>query len=79
MKHQTTRLVRIPSYSQELILNEKIWAYIKQYYKNYFFDSHEDIKLWLADFVSNKIDMQIVKSITHNKKYLNAFNAHIMV
>jgi transposase len=73
------RLIRIPPYSPELNPSEKMWAYIKKYYKNLFFETIGDVKQWLADFVNNKIDEQIVKSITHNEKFLNVFNAQFMV
>ncbi|MCT4603669.1 MAG: transposase, partial [Marinifilum sp.] len=73
------RLIRIPPYSPELNPSEKMWAYIKKYYKNLFFETIQDVKQWLADFVNNKIDEQIVKSITHNEKFLNVFNAQFMV
>lgn len=73
------KFIRIPPYSPELNPSEKIWAYIKQYYKNKVFDSLNDVKLWLTEFVNNKLDHHLVKSITHNDKYLDTFNANIMV
>ena len=73
------KIVRIPPYSPELNPCEKMWAYIKQYYKNKFFESLNDVKQWLANFVKEKIDNQVVKSITHNEKYLNLFNANFIV
>jgi transposase len=73
------KLIRIPPYSPELNPSEKIWAYIKQYYKNKMFNSLNEVKLWLAEFVNNKINNHVVKSITHDDKYLDIFNANIMV
>ncbi len=73
------KLVRIPPYSPELNPSEKIWAYIKQYYKNIFFESLDQIKQWLSNFIKQKLNEQVVKSITHNQKYLNGFKDHIMV
>ena len=70
------RLVRIPPYSPELNPSEKMWAYIKQSYKNEFFESLTQVKQWLFDFIKTKINSDIVKSITHNVKFINAFNAN---
>lgn len=70
------RFVRIPPYSPELNPSEKMWAYIKQSYKNEFFESLTEVKQWLFNFIKTKIDSGIVKSITHNSKFINAFNAN---
>lgn len=72
------KLVRIPPYSPELNPSEKMWAYIKQFYKNEFFESLEDVQQWLYDFIKNNIKSNIVKSITHNSKYIDAFNANVL-
>lgn len=72
------RLVRIPPYSPELNPSEKMWAYIKQSYKNQFFDSLNDVKLWLYTFIKKRINTYIVKSITHDSKFINAFNANFI-
>ena len=37
-------LIRIPAYSPELNPSEKMWAYIKQFYKNRVFDNLEMLK-----------------------------------
>jgi transposase len=66
-------LVRIPAYSPELNPSEKIWAYIKQYYKNRVFENLENVKLWLHTFVKENLSDKIVKSITHNHFFLNDF------
>lgn len=76
---ENIKLIRIPPYSPELNPSEKIWAYIKQYYKNRFFDSLAEVKNWLADFINNNMSKEIVKSITHDEKYLSVFKAHLMV
>ena len=70
------RFVRIPPYSPELNPSEKMWAYIKQSYKNEFFESLTEVKQWLSNFIKTKINSSIVKSITHNSKFNNAFNAN---
>ena len=70
------RFVRIPPYSPELNPSEKMWAYIKQSYKNEFFESLTEVKQWLYNFIKTKINSGIVKSITHNLKFNNAFNAN---
>ena len=67
------KLVRIPAYSPELNPSEKIWAYIKQSYKNRVFEDLENVKLWLHNFVRNNLSVEIVKSITHNSFFLNDF------
>lgn len=73
------KLIRIPPYSPEINPSEKIWAYIKQYYKNLMFDSLDDVKKWLSNFITNNLNNQLVKSITHNEKYLNIFNTHVII
>ena len=67
------KLIRIPPYSPELNPSEKIWAYIKQYYKNRVFENLENVKLWLHHFVKHNLTEEIVKSITHNHFFLNDF------
>jgi transposase len=67
------KVVRIPAYSPELNPSEKIWAYIKQSYKNRVFQNLENVKLWLHNFVRNNLSEEIVKSITHNHFFLNDF------
>jgi transposase len=73
------RLVRIPPYSPELNPSEKIWAYIKQSYKNKMFDSFSQLQNWLCEFVKQNITTSIVKSITHDSKYIDVFKAHLVV
>ncbi len=68
-------LLRIPPYSPELNPSEKMWAYIKQSYKNKLFESLKDIQEWLANFISKNIKDSIVKSITHHNLYVDNFNA----
>ncbi|WP_289054520.1 IS630 family transposase [Carboxylicivirga marina] len=73
------KLIRIPPYSPELNPSEKIWAYIKQYFKNKMFDSLSELKEWLTEFINKKLNSNIVKSITHDSKYLDIFNANIII
>jgi transposase len=73
---QNIRLLRIPPYTPELNPSEKIWAYIKQFYKNKVFQDLETLKLWLHAFVKDKLNKEIIKSITHNPFYNNQFNEH---
>lgn len=73
------KLLRIPAYSPECNPCEKIWAYIKQYYKNKVFESLTQLQKWLGDFVVQDIYPEIVKSITHDEKYINAFKAQFEV
>lgn len=65
--------VRIPPYSPELNHSEKIWAYIKQSYKNRVFENLENVKLWLHDFVKNILTAEKILSITSDKLFFNAF------
>lgn len=65
--------VRIPPYSPELNHSEKIWAYIKQSYKNRVFENLENVKLWLHDFVKNRLTVEKILSITSDKLFFNAF------
>jgi len=70
---ENIKLIRIPPYSPELNPSEKIWAYIKQSYKNIVFENLENVKQWLHEFVKNKISKNNVMSITHNNFFLNDF------
>jgi len=40
---ENIKLIRIPPYSPELNPSEKIWAYIKQFYKNNVFENIENV------------------------------------
>ena len=71
------RLVRIPPYSPELNPSEKIWAFIKQKFKNKVFENLSNVKIWLHEFVKNELNQKIVMSITHNKLYNEAFVNHL--
>jgi len=73
------KLIRIPPYTPELNPSEKIWHYIKQYYKNNVFNSLSNVKEWLHDFVANNLDTEIIKSITHNEFYNTNFKAHFNI
>lgn len=70
---ENIELVRIPPYSPELNPSEKIWAYIKQYYKNKVFKNLENVKIWLHDFVKYKLSKEKILSITHEKLFLDAY------
>jgi transposase len=72
-------LIRIPPYTPELNPSEKIWHYIKQYYKNNVFETLDNVKQWLHDFIKTKLSQELVKSITHNEYYLNTYKAHFNV
>jgi len=74
---KNTKLIRIPPYSPELNPSEKIWHYIKQNYKNKVFENLSNVKIWLHDFVKNKLNQHLVMSITHNKLYNDAFVNHL--
>jgi transposase len=72
-------LINIPPYSPELNPSEKIWHYIKQHYKNKVFEKLDNVKVWLCEFIKEKLNSKVVKSITHHKFYLDAFEAHFKV
>jgi transposase len=56
--------VRIPAYSPELNPAEKIWGYMKQFYKNRVFENLENVKLWLSNFVTEELSDEKILSIT---------------
>jgi len=66
-------LLRIPPYSPELNPSEKMWAFIKSFYKNKVFEDMHSLKQWLHHFILNSINNENVKSITKNSLFLNAF------
>ncbi len=66
------KFIRIPPYSPELNHSEKIWAYIKQFYKNKVFGNIENVKVWLANFIKDNLTSEIIQSITHHKLFLDA-------
>jgi len=70
-------LLNIPPYCPELNPCEKIWQHLKSRFKNQTFDTMENLKEWLADSVKQMTEKQIM-SITHNKRYLNDFNAALV-
>lgn len=72
-------LIRIPPYSPELNPSEKIWHYIKQFYKNNVFETLDNVKLWLHNFIKTELSEELVKSITHNEFYLKTYKAHFNV
>jgi transposase len=65
--------IRIPPYTPELNHSEKIWAYIKQSYKNRVFENLENVKLWLHDFIKNRLTVEKILSITSDQLFFNAF------
>jgi len=73
------KLIRIPPYTPELNPSEKIWAFIKQSYKNRVFDSMKGLKNWLCDFIVNNLNKTIVRSITHHPMYMKYFKSSFMV
>ena len=67
-------LPNIPPYCPELNPGEKIWQHLKSRFKNKTFNTIKNLREWLSDNVKQMTKKQIM-SITHNKKYLNDFNA----
>lgn len=67
------KFIRIPPYSPELNHSEKIWAYIKSYYKNRVFDNLDNVKEWLHQFVKNQLTEDNILSITGDKFFLDSF------
>lgn len=75
---ENIKLIRIPPYSPELNPSEKMWAFVKQHYKNRAFEDIQGVKNWLHKFIIDKINPRIVKSITHNVNICKPFNAHLL-
>lgn len=73
------KLIRIPPYTPELNPSEKMWAFIKQNYKNKVFENMTKLKTWLSDFITNNINPDIVKSITHHQMYMDNIKAHFNI
>jgi len=69
------KLIRIPPYSPELNPSEKIWHYIKQYYKNKVFENLNNVKQWLHQFIKEELTKELVISITHNEFHLSNYRA----
>lgn len=67
------KIIRIPPYSPELNHSEKIWAYIKNYYKNRVFDDLDNVKEWLHKFVKNQLTEDNILTITGDKFFLDSF------
>ena len=67
-------LLNIPPYSPELNPCEKIWQYLKDRFKNKTFKEMEDLKHWLHNQVV-AMKAETIKSITHHKAYISAFNS----
>jgi len=67
------KFIRIPPYSPELNPSEKIWAYIKQFYKNRVFKNIDNVKKWLCNFIENKLPAERILTITHNNFFLDAY------
>lgn len=76
---ENIKLIRIPPYSPELNPSERIWQYIKQDYKNNVFENLDNVKQWLYEFVKNKLNNKIIKSITKHQKLCNPFLAQFNV
>ena len=68
-------LLRIPPYSPELNPSEKIWHYIKQYYRNTVFENLDNVKNWLHTFICQNLNPRIIKSITNHDVFVNNFKA----
>jgi len=73
------KLIRIPPYSPELNPSEKIWAYIKQFYKNRVFQDLDNLKSWLHMFIKENLNSKTIKSITHNTFYNQNFIEHLEI
>ena len=67
-------LINIPPYCPELNPCEKIWHHLKSRFKNQTFETMKNLRQWLNHSVNQMTKSQIM-SITHNKVYLENFNA----
>lgn len=68
------KLINIPPYSPELNPCEKIWAYIKQHYKNKVFENLDNVKKWLHNFVRDQLNQKTIMGITHTSFYNKIFS-----
>ncbi len=69
---ENIKLLRIPPYTPELNPCEQVWQYIKKRFKNEVYETLQDLKDWLKEFVQN-MSQKTIKSIVSNHHYLNAF------
>jgi len=69
------KLIRIPPYSPELNPAEKIWAYIKQSYKNKVFENLDNVKKWLHNYVKENLTENTIMGITHTNLYNKNYKA----
>ena len=69
------KLIRIPPYSPELNPAEKIWAYIKQSYKNKVFENLDNVKKWLHNYVKENLTENTIMGITHSNLYNKNYKA----
>ena len=76
---ENIKLINIPPYSPELNPSEKVWQYIKQYYKNTVFEDLQKVKDWLYNFVKDKLNTDNIKSIANHDLLVNAFLAHFNI
>jgi len=51
---------------------------MKKSFNNKVFENIDNVKQWLWDFVKNKLNPKIVKSITHHDIYCDNFNSHFI-
>jgi hypothetical protein len=72
-------LIRIPPYTPELNPAEKIWAYIKQFYKNKVFENLPNLKEWLHNFINENLNENRILGITHNSFFNQMFNEHLEI
>lgn len=72
-------LIRIPPYTPELNPAEKVWAYIKQYYKNKVFENLNNLKEWLHNFINDKLNESRILGITHNSFFNQIYNEHLEI
>ncbi|WP_255710079.1 IS630 family transposase [Aquimarina aquimarini] len=72
-------LIRIPPYTPELNPAEKVWAYIKQYYKNKVLENLNSLKEWLHNFINDKLNENRILGITYNSFFNQIYNEHLEI
>ena len=68
-------LINIPAYTPELNPAEKVWAYIKERFKNRVFLNMKNLKEWLYNFIKKSLNKELIQSIVYNQFYNDIFLA----
>jgi transposase len=70
------KLLNISPCSPELNPCERVWGYIKSFFKTEFLEDMERLRAWLHEFVTNWLNTEGINSLTQNERYTKPFIAH---